>query len=246
MFIAEIGINHNGNLEIALELIKKACRAGADVVKFQKRNPDICIPQNRKNELRDTPWGRITFLEYKKKIEFGAPEYDQIDRLCRTLNIPWTASVWDIDSLNFLTNSYKVPFIKIASSCANEMSLLTAVAATKLPVVLSTGLSDKPQIRQALKLLKGVDITLMHCVCQYPTRKKDLNLERIVWLKKNWPDLRIGYSSHDASFEAMLTAKKLGATVFEKHITLDRNMWGTDQKASVSIDRLPELITLLK
>ncbi|MFW6007783.1 MAG: N-acetylneuraminate synthase family protein [archaeon] len=257
MFIAEIGINHNGNLDIAKKLIYEAKNAGVDVVKFQKRNPDVCVPEERKNDIKGTPWGTMTYLEYKKKIEFEKKEYDEIDKYCKEIGIKWTASVWDLDSLNFILQ-YNIPFIKIPSACITDKELLIKTKESKMPVIISTGMSTQQEVNEALKILQYTNLTVMHCNSSYPSKENELDLNVI----KEWANVstiidkdsseieiksnfKIGYSGHEEGIMPTIIAKSLGAEVIERHITLDKNMWGSDHKASLDINELKELINYL-
>lgn len=245
MFIAEIGINHNGSLDLAKQLIKMAKDAGADVVKFQKRDPDICVPENEKNKIRNTPWGEMTYLDYKKKIEFEKNEYDEIDRYCKEIGIKWTASIWDINSLDFIMQ-YDIPFIKLASACITNDELLDKINDYGKPVVMSIGMSTEEEMNHALIKLYNCDMTILHCNSSYPASDNELDLNVIKRLKKKFKGFyTIGYSGHELGIEACIVAKTLGAEVIERHITLDKNMWGTDQKASLEFDELKKLIDCL-
>lgn len=244
MFIAECGLNHNGSLDIARKLIKEAKLAGADVVKFQKRNPDICVPENEKNKLKDTPWGIMPYIDYKKKIEFNKNEYDEIDKYCKEIGIEWTASVWDLDSLYFLMQ-YNIPFIKIPSALITDMELLNEVRNTFKPVVISTGMSTLTEIADAVKIFNNRDLTVMHCNSSYPTPEDEINLLAVQTLQRLFPKHIIGYSGHEIGIQPTIMAYILGAKVIERHITLDKNMWGTDQKASLDINELKELINTI-
>ena len=244
MFVAEIGLNHNGDINIARKLIKGAKLAGADVVKFQKRNPDKCVPDNQKNKLRDTPWGIMPYIDYKRKIEFGKNEYDEIDRYCKELDIEWTTSIWDLDSLDFIMQ-YNVPFIKIPSALITDTNLLYEVRNTFKPVIISTGMSTLYEVANAVKILTNRDLTIMHCNSSYPTPDNELNLNAIQTLQKLFPKHIIGYSGHETGIHPTIIAFLLGAKVIERHITLDKSMWGTDQKASIDIKELTELISAL-
>lgn len=245
MFIAEIGINHNGSLDIAKKLIDIAKKAGVDGVKFQKRNVDQCIPPNQKNIMRDTPWGKMTYIEYKKKLEFEREEYDEINKYCKKLGIKWSASVWDVDSLHFITQ-YDVPFIKIPSACITDMELLKEIRKYNLPVIMSTGMSSKQEVCKAVNLLQDCDLTIMHCNSSYPTADNELDLNTIKKLKRMFPQFKIGYSGHEEGILPTIVAKVLGAEVLERHITLDKSMWGTDQESSLNPQQLVELISNLK
>lgn len=245
MFIADIGINHNGDINIAKELIKQAKICGVDVVKFQKRNPDICVPEDQKNIVKNTIFGTMKYIDYKKKIEFGKEEYDEIDRYCKEIGIRWTASVWDIDSLNFLMN-YDVPFIKIPSACITDFELLKAINKTGKDVVLSVGMSTMFEINNAIKSLDNINnISILQCNSSYPSKNEELDISFIPELKKIF-NCNVGYSGHEVGYFPTLLARAVGASIIERHITLDKNMKGTDHKSSLDIDELKECINKLK
>lgn len=231
--IAEIGINHNGDLQIAKKLIDAVHACSWNCVKFQKKNPDKCIPESEKNKIKDTPWGKMTYLEYKHKLEFGKEEYDYIDKYCREKPINWTASVWDIDSLNFI-KKYDVAFIKIPSAKVTDLELIEEVARTKLSIILSVGMSTLEEIDKAVDMLKKYtsSFLLMHTNSSYPAKMEELNLNCIKTLKERY-DCEVGYSGHEYGLEPTMFAVVLGAMVIERHITLDHTMWGTDQSSSV-------------
>lgn len=232
-FIGEVGINHNGDLQIVKKLIDAVFACSWNCVKFQKRNPDICVPEKQKGVIRETPWGKMSYLEYKHKLEFGKEEYDYIDKYCKEKPISWTVSVWDIDSLNFI-EQYDVPFIKIPSAKVTDLELITEVALTELPVILSTGMSTLEEIDEAVDILRksSSDFMLMHTNSSYPTKIEELNLNCIRTLKERY-DCEVGYSGHEYGLEPPLFAVALGAMVIERHITLDHTMWGTDQSSSI-------------
>ncbi|MCK4997460.1 N-acetylneuraminate synthase family protein [Candidatus Pacearchaeota archaeon] len=245
-FIAEIGINHNGSVDSAKKMIDMAVETGCDAVKFQKRTPEICVPEHQRNKLRDTPWGEMTYFDYKKKIEFGEKEYNEIDRYCKEKNILWTASTWDIPSLDFI-EKFNVSFHKIASAKITDREMLEKIRDTGKPVVLSTGASTIDQIKKAVKIFQGNnEICLLHCNSGYPAKDEELNLNAIKTLQEEFPDLIIGYSGHEQGIAATLVAATLGAQVIERHITLDRTVWGTDQAASVEIQGLKRLMRDLR
>lgn len=239
--IAEIGINHNGDLQVAKRLISAAFACSWDAVKFQKRNPDKAVPEHQKNELKDTPWGRMTYLEYKKRIEFGKKHYDQIDKYCRTKPIDWSVSIWDMDSLEFVKN-YKIPFLKIPSALLTKDQLLIAAAKTKIPIILSTGMSTLKEIDHAVSLLEkhAFQYVIMHCNSSYPAKLSELNLLVIPKLKKRY-GCTVGYSGHEYGLDSTTVAVALGARVIERHITLDHAMWGTDQSSSVEPQGMDKL-----
>ena len=231
--IAEVGINHNGDLEIAKKLIDATHACSWDCVKFQKKNPDVCVPEDQKNLPKDTPWGKMTYLEYKKRFEFGKKEYDYIAKYCRQKPIDWTASVWDLDSLNFI-KKYDIPFIKIPSAHLTNHKLLKASAQTGIPIVASTGMSTLKEIDEAVAILKkhASQFVLMHCNSAYPAKIDELNLKVIPALHKRYK-CPIGYSGHEFGLTTTTAAMVLGAKIVERHITLDHTMWGTDQSASI-------------
>ena len=244
--IAEIGINHNGSIKLAKQLIDLAKSCDFDAVKFQKRDLDICIPDYQKNIMRDTPWGRISYLDYKKKIEFGKKEFNEIDNYCKKIKIDWFCSAWDLNSLKFL-KTYKMKYNKIASALITNTEFLTAVAKQRKITFISTGMSTMKDINRAINIFKKnkCDFILMHCVSSYPVADKDLNLNTILNLKKKFK-CKIGYSGHEANVSPSIAAWLLGSDYIERHITLDRSMWGTDQSASLSEQGMKYLSGMLK
>jgi len=239
-FIAEIGINHNGSIDTAKELIDLASFCKCDAVKFQKRTPELCVPENQKNTHKDTPWGRMTYLEYKKKMEFNREQYEDIDKYCKKKDIIWFASPWDLPSVDFL-EEFKVPCYKIPSPMLTNKKLLEKVKATGKPVMLSTGMSTISEIDKAVNLLDNVPLVIMHCNSSYPTENSELNLEVLKTYKKRYNNHIIGYSGHEKGYTASLIAAVLGARVIERHITLDRTLWGSDQAASLELSGLQRL-----
>ena len=238
--IAEIGINHNGSLETAKKLIDVAAVSGCDAVKFQKRNPDVCVPEHQKSVMRDTPWGRMTYLDYKYKVEFEKEEYDEIDRYCEEKGIEWSASPWDLDSLDFLMN-YDIPWIKIPSAMITNEELMKASAATGKNIIFSTGMSTYEEIDQAVEWLAGNEVLMLHCNSTYPAPLKDLNLKCIQTLKERY-ECEVGYSGHEFRLGTSVAAIYLGATCIERHITLDRTMWGSDHMSSVEPQGLIKMV----
>jgi N-acetylneuraminate synthase len=243
--IAEVGINHNGSVAIAKKIIDLAKKYNFDAVKFQKRNPNISVPVNQKDVMRESPWGYISYLEYKKKIEFGKKEYDIIDNYCKKKNISWFASPWDIDSVNFL-KQFKCKFNKIASAMLTNISLLEEVAKEKKHTFISVGMSKEKDIVSAIKIFNKFKckFTLMYTVSSYPADEEDLNLLSIIYLKKKYK-CEVGYSGHERTVSPSIMAYFLGANVIERHITLDRTMWGTDQAASLSEDGIKNFTDVL-
>jgi len=239
--IGEIGINHNGDLRTALALIDAAKAAGMDAVKFQKRTPEVCTPRDQWDVERDTPWGRMTYLEYRHRVEFGAEEYRQIDDYCREVGIDWFASPWDIESVDFL-GAYAPPAYKVASASLTDDALLRALRATGRTVILSTGMSTAAQIRHAVEVLGSRNVVLCHATSVYPAPAEQLNLRMIHTLAAEYPNVPIGYSGHEVGLQTTLCAVALGAAMVERHITLDRAMWGSDQAASVEPEGMRRLV----
>ena len=231
-FIAEIGINHNGDINNALRLIEAAKLAGCNAVKFQKRTPKIATPKSSWNIIRETPWGKLKYIDYKKKIELGKKEYDIINKFCKKIDIMWTASCWDIPSVKFI-EKYKVKFHKVPSACITDLNLLKELKKTKKPIIISTGMSTEKQIKKAVKILTQKNLSILHCNSSYPAQNNQLNLRYIEKLKKDFKKSVIGYSGHEMNLSASVAAVVLGAKIIERHITLDKSMWGTDQQASI-------------
>jgi len=229
--VAEIGINHNGDVELARKLIDVAAAAGCSAVKFQKRTPELCVPQAEREKIRETPWGAMNYLDYRKQIEFGEAEYREIDAYCKERGITWFASPWDLDSVDFL-EAFSPPCHKVASACLTDDALLNRLAATGRPVILSTGMSSMDEIRHAVSLLGVERLIITHSTSSYPCPPEELNLNMIATLRKTF-DCLVGYSGHEIGLATTYAAVVLGACLVERHITLDRNMWGSDQNASV-------------
>lgn len=239
--IAEIGINHNGDINIAKRLIDIASVAGCNAVKFQKRNPDVCVPEHQKNVMRDTPWGKMTYLEYKHKIEFGKEQYDEIDSYCKEKEISWSASPWDLDSLDFL-NGYDIPFIKIPSAMLTNDELLIESVKTGKKIILSVGMSTEKEIDRAVSIVKKAkEFAILHCNSTYPAPIEELNLSAIQTLKQKY-GCEVGYSGHEFRLGTSVASIYLGASIIERHITLDRTMWGTDHMSSVEPQGLIKLV----
>lgn len=237
----EIGINHNGDLENAFALIDAAADAGCDAVKFQKRTPEICTPRDQWDIERDTPWGRMTYIDYRHRVEFDEDGYRAIDEYCKKRGIAWFASPWDVESVAFL-EKFDVPCYKVASASLTDDELLRAMRATGRTVILSTGMSTPKQIRHAVEVLGSDNILLCHATSTYPAKAEELNLRMINTLQDEYPNVPIGYSGHETGLQTTLAAVALGATFVERHITLDRAMWGSDQAASVEPGGLTRLV----
>jgi N-acetylneuraminate synthase len=248
--IGEIGINHNGSLENAKKLIDIAAAAGCDAVKFQKRNPDVCVPEDQKSKPRVWQGEEMTYLEYKYKVEFGESEYDEIDDYCAERGIDWSASPWDMDSLEFL-NQYDIPFIKLPSAMLTNDELLEGCVKTGKRVIFSTGMSTQEEIDHAVEVLRKAKeeynnphkIGLLHCNSSYPAPVDELNLSGIKTLEQMYPDFEIGYSGHELLLGTTVASVLLGASIIERHITLDRNMEGSDHSCSVTPHGLFKLVS---
>lgn len=230
--VAEIGINHNGSIDVAKKLIDVCSSAGMDFVKFQKRTPELCVPDAQKSVMRETPWGSMTYLEYKNRIEFGKKEYDEIERHCWGKGIRWTASAWDSPSLQFLVER-NVPFIKIPSACAVDIDLMDEAKICGIPLVVSTGMCDDDMVNFIVDAYGGSIECLMHCVSTYPSKASEQNLLAIPWMREQFPGMTIGFSNHFPGLTFIPAAIALGCAWVEFHVTLDRSMWGTDQAASI-------------
>jgi sialic acid synthase SpsE len=239
MIIGEIGINHNGDVQTALDLIDVAVECGVEVVKFQKRTPRVCVPESQWRKMRDTPWGRMSYIKYKERIEFGQEEYDRIDEYCKEVGIDWTASVWDKESLDFIMQ-YDVPFIKVASATITDYSLLYDICDYDVPVVMSTGMSNEKEIKTAAYMLEDNLAAILYCKSIYPTADEDVQLAGIYRLQELFPHMEIGYSGHEIGYLPSLMARMLGVGIFERHITLDCNMWGTDHQISLDPQMLKD------
>jgi N-acetylneuraminate synthase len=244
--IAEIGINHNGDINLAKKLILLAKNCGCDYVKFQKRDPDICVPEHQKLFLRDTPWGSMSYLDYKKKIEFSRESYVEIDNYCKEHKIEWFASAWDLKSLNFISN-FDVSKHKIASALITNLDFIKEVSLSKKYTFISTGMCELKDIDNAVNIFlkSGCKFELMHSISTYPADEEDLNLSLINFYKNRY-SCNVGYSGHERSVSPSIIAATLGASSIERHITLDRSMYGTDQSASLEERGLMELVTIIR
>jgi N-acetylneuraminate synthase len=221
-------------------MIDAAAAAGCDAVKFQKRTPELCVPVDQRDILRETPWGTMTYLDYRYRVEFGVPEYDAIDAQCRELGIDWFASPWDEPSVEFL-EAYSPVTYKVASASITDMGLLAALRATGRPVIMSTGMSTSEEIATAVGALDRDNLLLAHATSTYPCKPEELNLRMIHTLAEQY-DVPVGYSGHETGLATTVAAVAMGACLVERHITLDRSMWGTDQAASVEVGGLNRLV----
>jgi N-acetylneuraminate synthase len=243
--IAEVGINHNGDLEIAKRIIDAAVHAGADAVKFQKRTPEICTPPEQQKQMRETPWGYISYLDYRYKVEFGEEQYREIDRYCREQGIDWLVSVWDEPSVDFMAE-FDTPAYKIPSASLTDHNLLKHVRKTGKPIIISSGMSTMDQIRRGVDVVGADNLIIMHCTSTYPCEPEELNLKMIETLRREFPNNPIGYSGHEVGLVPSAVAIALGATSIERHITLDRAMWGSDQAASVEPGGFEKLVKYIR
>jgi N-acetylneuraminate synthase len=224
--IAEVGINHNGDMDIARKIIDAAVHAGADAVKFQKRTPEVATPPDQQKQMRETPWGYITYLDYRYKVEFNEEQYREIDRYCREKKIDWMVSVWDQPSV--------------------DHDLLKYVRRTGRPVIISSGMSTMDQIKRGVDVVGDENLVIMHCTSTYPCEPEELNLKMIETLRREFPNNPIGYSGHEVGLVPSAVAIALGACSVERHITLDRAMWGSDQAASVEPSGFERLVKYIR
>jgi N-acetylneuraminate synthase len=245
LVIAEIGINHNGSLETARKLIDGAVLAGCDAVKFQKRSPEICVPREQWYVERETPWGRMPYIDYRRRIEFGPRDYHAIDRYCRERGILWFASCWDEESVDFIER-FDPPCHKAASASLTDLPLLRKMRATGKPMIMSTGMSTMNEILQSVATVGEEDLLLAHATSTYPCPLEQLNLRMIATLKDRFGRVPVGYSGHETGLSPTWAAVAMGATFVERHITLDSAMWGTDQAASVEIVGLVRLVANIR
>ena len=229
--IAEIGINHNGDFEIAKQLIQMSAEAGCDAVKFQKRTPELCVPLDQRNVMRETPWGQMTYMDYRYKVEFDEKQYQELADFAAKFDVHLFASPWDVESVDFLVKM-KHPVIKIPSASITDIELLEKIASTGLPVIMSTGMSTMDQIDKAVSVLNKENLLIAHSTSAYPCDPTELNLKMIPVLQDRY-QVPIGYSGHETGLQTTVAAVTLGACFVERHVTLDRAMWGSDQSASV-------------
>lgn len=236
--IAEIGINHNGDMNIAKKLIALSCIAGCDYVKIQKRNPDVCVPEAQKSVMRQTPWGEMKYIDYKKKVEF---EEEQIKELCdysMEHGIKFFASVWDCDSVDVMKKYTDIG--KIPSALITDLELCAYARKNFKTLIISTGMSTEEEIKSCISACNP-DV-IMHTNSTYPCPVEDLNLKYINYLQQQYSDKEIGYSGHEYGLVTTFAAVALGSTWVERHITLDREMWGSDQKSSIEPSGLLKLV----
>ena len=246
--IAEIGINHNGELKNALELIDVAKNSGADAVKFQKRTPKIATPKRYWKTKKITPWGELSYIDYKIETELSLDDYNIINDYCKKKRITWFASCWDIQSVKDL-HDFDLPCYKIASASITDLKLLSFISSLKKPIFMSTGMSSEKQISTAYNKIKKNLNVIMHCNSEYPSKYQDLNLKYINKLKKKFKNSIIGYSGHEISLIPTVAAVVLGAKVVERHVTLDKSLWGSDHSCSLEplgLNRLVKEIRIIE
>ena len=236
--IAEIGMNHNGSIEECKKMMMLSKVAGCDYAKIQKRNPDVCVPEHQKSVMRQTPWGEMTYLEYKYRMEFNEEQIKELVEYSKSINIEFFASVWDLDSVKVMSKYTKIA--KLGSASINDLELCKATREAFDYVIISTGMSTEEEIDAAVEAAKP-DV-IMHTNSTYPCPEEELNLRYIEWLKKKYPNKEIGYSGHEYRLSTTVVTIALGATWIERHFTLDRNMWGSDQKSSVELVGMLHLI----
>ena len=243
--IAEIGINHNGDLGIAKQMIDAAVHAGADAVKFQKRTPEVCTPPEQQKQMRETPWGYITYLDYRYKVEFNEEQYREIDHYCKEKKIDWMVSVWDEPSVDFM-EKFDTPAYKVPSASLTDHNLLKYVRKTGKPIIISTGMSTMEQIHKGAKTVGEDNLVIMHCTSTYPCEPEELNLSMIKTLRSEFQNNPIGYSGHEVGLVPSAIAVAFGACMVERHLTLDRAMWGSDQAASVEPGGFERLVKYVR
>jgi N-acetylneuraminate synthase len=243
--IGEIGINHNGSMEVAKKIIDGAVLAGCDAVKFQKRTPEICVPRDQWMIERDTPWGRMTYIDYRHRMEFTYEQYGEIDSYCKSKGIHWFASCWDEPAVDFIEQFNPVMY-KAASASLTDLDLLKKMKSTGKPLMLSTGMSTMQEIEAGVEACGEDNLLIAHATSAYPCELEQLNLRMIPVLMNKYPRVPIGYSGHETGLMPSCAAVTLGACFVERHITLDRAMWGTDQAASVELVGLQRLITYIR
>jgi N-acetylneuraminate synthase len=239
--IGEIGLNHNGDVELAKRLVDVAADAGVQAVKFQKRTPEISTPAHMRDVPRETPWGTMTYLEYRYRVEFDREQYIEIGDHATLRGLDWFASPWDVPSVAFLEDLNVVAH-KVASASVTDLDLLRALAATGKPVILSTGMSTLDQIDAAVDVLGVERLVLLHATSTYPMPAEEANLRMIATLRDRFPGVPVGYSGHEPGLQISLAAAALGAAAIERHITLDRTMWGSDHAASLEPTGLQHLV----
>lgn len=239
--IAEIGQNHSGDVDLAIKMLRAAKQCGASAAKFQKRTPALCVPPDQRDTLRETPWGTMSYLAYRERLELSATDYALVDKASKLLDLPWFASVWDEPSVEFLTK-YRPVALKIPSACLTDHDLLRACRRTGIPVILSTGMSTLDEIDAAVACLDRSRLAVLHCTSTYPSKPEELNLRMIETLRQRYEDVVVGFSGHELGLAMSTCAVALGASIVERHFTLDRTLFGTDQAASLEPKGFADLV----
>jgi N-acetylneuraminate synthase len=238
--VGEIGINHNGDIDVVKRLVDVAASTGLNAVKFQKRTPELCVPRDQWDIERDTPWGVMKYIDYRYKVEFDESEYREISDYCAANGIEWFASPWDEEAVDFL-EKFDTPCYKIASASVTDIPLLEKIRGTGRPVIMSSGMSTMDEIRAGVKTLGQENLLICHSTSAYPCDPSELNLNMISTLAQEF-DVPIGYSGHETGLSTTVAASVLGACLVERHITLDRAMWGSDQSASIEPQGVAQLV----
>jgi len=242
--VAEIGINHNGDIDMAKEMIMSAKDTGVDAVKLQKRTPELCVPKDQRDLMRETPWGYISYMAYREKMEFWEEQYKEIDQLCRELGIDWFVSVWDEPSVDFM-EAFNPICYKLPSAALTDHNLLKKVKSTGRLIILSTGMSTLDQIEAAVEVTGTDNLIITHATSAYPCDPEELNLKMIMTLREKFP-CPIGYSGHEVGLIPSVVSVALGSCLVERHFTLDRAMWGSDQAASVEPGGFRRLVKYIR
>ena len=242
--VAEIGINHNGDIDMAKEMIMSAKDTGVDAVKLQKRTPELCVPKDQRDLMRETPWGYISYMAYREKMEFWEEQYKEIDQLCRELGIDWFVSVWDEPSVDFM-EAFNPICYKLPSAALTDHNLLKKVKSTGRLLILSTGMSTLDQIEAAVDVTGTDNLIITHATSAYPCDPEELNLKMIMTLREKFP-CPIGYSGHEVGLIPSVVSVALGSCLVERHFTLDRAMWGSDQAASVEPGGFRRLVKYIR
>ena len=238
--VGEIGINHNGDIEIVKKLVDVAAETGLNAVKFQKRTPELAVPRDQWDIERDTPWGVMKYIDYRHKVEFSQSEYQEISDYCAAKGVDWFASPWDEEAVDFL-EGFDVPCYKVASASVTDIPLLEKIRSTGRPVIMSSGMSTMDEIRAGVDALDRENLLICHSTSAYPCDPTELNLKMIGTLAEEF-GVPIGYSGHETGLSTTVAATVLGACLVERHITLDRAMWGSDQSASVEPQGVARLV----
>lgn len=243
--VAEIGINHNGSVDLAKKMIDQAVVAGCDVVKFQKRTIDLVYTEEELNKKRESPWG-VTNREQKMGLEFGEKEYSMLDHYCRERGIEWSASPWDVESVKFLSR-YSIPFIKIASATMCNEPVLAEIKKTAIPVVISTGMILEEELDAVVDYLGDQIEYVLSCTSTYPTKVEDINMSKMLYLKRKYEGrYKVGFSNHSPGITFILMAAALKAEMIEYHMTLDRSMYGSDQASSIELPGMLKIKSNIK